>query len=279
MNIHQVSKIKLSPELIDCIVFWTKNPSPILNRLDELEGYNYYFQYTLNSYDKTIEPYVPSKKSMIQTFTDLSNRIGKEKVIWRYDPILLTNIFTKEYHYKWFEELAKRLSPYTDKCIISFVDLYRKTEKNLKGIELLPLTSSDMEDIAAHFSVISSKYGISIETCSELINLEKYNIVHAKCIDDKLISMILGAKLSIDKDPNQREVCGCVKSIDIGAYNTCKHGCYYCYANFSKDTVTDNVSRHNSKSPLIFGELNEMDVISERDMESYIDNQISFIEN
>jgi DNA repair photolyase len=278
MNIHQVSRINLSTELVDCIVFWTKNPKPMLKRLDELKNYKYYFQFTLNSYDKTIEPNVPAKKDLIETFTKMSNLIGKERVIWRYDPIILTKIFTKEYHYNWFEKLAQKLSPYTNKCVISFVDLYKKTERNLKGIELLPLTNSDMEEMANNLSSTSSKYGISIETCSEVINLEKYNIVHTKCIDDRLISGILGTKLTIEKDPNQRELCGCIKSIDIGAYNTCNHGCFYCYANFSKDTVAKNIYQHNSKSPLLFGELNENDKIIDREMKSYVDNQISLFD-
>ncbi len=107
MNIHQVNRINLSPQLVDCIVFWTKNPKPMLKRLDELKNYKYYFQFTLNSYDKTIEPNVPLKKDLIETFIKMSNLVGKEKLIWRYDPILLTNVFTKEYHYKWFEKLAQ----------------------------------------------------------------------------------------------------------------------------------------------------------------------------
>ncbi len=278
MNIHQVSRINLSPQLVDCIVFWTKNPKPMLKRLDELKNYKYYFQFTLNSYDKTIEPNVPLKKDLIETFIKMSTLIGKERVIWRYDPILLTNVFTKEYHYKWFEKLAQKLSPYTNKCVISFVDLYKKTERNLKGIELLPLTNSDMKEIANNLAAISSNYGFSIETCSEAISLENCNIVHGKCINDRLISSIIGTPLTIEKDPYQREICGCVKSIDVGAYNTCKHECFYCYANFSKDTVIKNISQHNSKSPLLFGELGENDKITDRDMKSYVDKQISLID-
>src|SRR5699024_7318732 len=127
-NKKQVSKIDLSTDVIDCIVFWTKNPKRMIKRLNELEKYYYYFQFTLNSYDKTLEKNVPEKKYLINTFIELSNKIGRDKVIWRYDPIILTDKFTKEYHYKWFEYLAKQLSPYTNKCIISFLDLYKKTE-------------------------------------------------------------------------------------------------------------------------------------------------------
>ncbi len=275
MNIHQVSKVSLSPQVVDCIVFWTKNPRPMLKRIDELRLYKYYFQFTINSYDQTIEPNVPKKKHLIETFIELSNLIGKERIIWRYDPIMLTSIFTKEYHYKWFEKLAQKLHLYTNRCVISFVDLYKKTERNLKGIELLQISDNDIEEIAYNISKIALKYNLHLESCSEPYNLEKYNISHAKCIDDKLISSILGTKIAVDKDPNQREICGCIKSIDIGSYNTCKHECFYCYANFNKDAVTKNISLHNSNSPLLFGELDEKDKITDRDMKSFINNQIS----
>lgn len=139
-NAHQVSRIKLSPEVIDCIVFWPKNPRAMMSRLSELKGYNYYFQFTLTSYDNTIEVNVPQKKYIIDTFIELSNMIGKDRIIWRYDPILLTDRYDKQYHYKWFDYLAKRLKDYTNKCIISFMDLYRKTERNLGHIQLKSIT-------------------------------------------------------------------------------------------------------------------------------------------
>lgn len=126
MNIHQISRIKISPDVVDCIVFWTKNPKKMLDRLDELSGYNYYFQFTINPYDKQIEHYVPQKSEVIATFQALSMKIGPEKVIWRYDPILLTNKIDVNYHIKYFNELAKRLNGYTNRCVISFVDLYKK---------------------------------------------------------------------------------------------------------------------------------------------------------
>ena len=128
MNIHQVSRISLSPSIIDCIVFWSKNPKPMLDRLDELKNYMYYFQFTINPYDIKLEEYVPTKSGIIDTFKELSNKIGPERVIWRYDPIILTDTLTMEYHVKYFEELAKRLNGFTQTCVISFVDLYKKTE-------------------------------------------------------------------------------------------------------------------------------------------------------
>lgn len=278
LNTKQVSKINLDPSVIDCIVFWSKNPQPMLHRLGELKNYKYYFQFTLNSYDISIEPNVERKKDLIKTFITLSSLIGKERVIWRYDPIILTNVFTKEYHYKWFDVLASHLCKYTNKCVISFLDLYKKTERNLRGIILSPINPIDMEEIAERFSQIASKYNLTIESCSERIDLEKYNIRHTKCIDDRLISEIIGQKILIDKDKNQREECGCVRSIDIGAYNTCKHGCLYCYANYSKNIVQKNIQTHDCMSPILVGNLCGDEKITDREMISYRSSQISFID-
>ena len=270
MNSKQVSRIILTPGLIDCIVFWTKNPRNLMQGLDKLNSYNYYFQFTLTSYDKTVEVNVPEKKELINAFIELSKKIGRERVIWRYDPILLTSRFNKEYHFKWYKYLAEKLHPYTQKCIISFVDLYSKTERNTKSLGIIPFTDESMKEIAGEFSSIAQKYGIQLETCSEAMDFSEFGIKHGKCIDDELISRITGKTLSIGKDPNQRESCGCVKSVDIGAYNTCKHNCLYCYANFSKNTVEKNYLQHNPDSPLLFGVLKGDEVIRDRTMESYI---------
>jgi DNA repair photolyase len=270
MNPHQISRVEINPSVIDCIVFWTKNPKPMLNQLDHLNGYNYYFQFTITPYDKTTEPNVPRKKHIIDTFIELSERIGKEKVIWRYDPIILTDIYTKEYHYKWFEYLAQKLCNYTDKCVISFLDLYKKIERNMKEIKVTPLLKSDMEKMADRLSKIASKYNLILESCSEEIQLDKFGINHGKCIDDKLISKLIGCNINVQKDTNQREVCGCVKSIDIGAYNTCKHHCLYCYANFSKETVEKQILEHNINSPLLIGNLSGDEKITDREIKSFI---------
>ena len=141
MNFHQVSRIDLSPDVVDGIVFWTKNPLPLMARLEELRGYTFYFQFTLTPYGKDVEPCVPSKNDVIlPAFQELSRRVGPERVIWRYDPILFTNRYTMDYHITFFSQLARRLEGYTRKCIISFVDLYRNTQTNMKGLGFVPLT-------------------------------------------------------------------------------------------------------------------------------------------
>lgn len=149
MNIHQISKITLSPCVIDGIVFWTKNPIPLMQYLNELNNYAYYFQFTVNAYGKDVEVNVPNKNDVIiPAFRELSNRIGRDRVIWRYDPILLTEKYTIDYHVNYFNELAKRLSGYTHKCVISFVDLYRNTQAHLKELNILPLGEKEMYELA-----------------------------------------------------------------------------------------------------------------------------------
>lgn len=270
MNIHQVSKIQLSPDVIDCIVFWSKNPRPMLRRLDELKDYLYYFQFTINPYDIGLEVNVPTKNNIIDTFKDLSSKIGPDRVIWRYDPIIITDKVTIEYHIKYFEEIARRLSGYTKTCVISFLDLYKKTERNLQNTYARELSQNEMLTIATALVSIATQYGITIQSCAEKIELDSIGIKHGHCIDNVLIEDLLGVKLVVSKDKNQRPECGCVQSIDIGEYNTCSHNCKYCYANFNGQTVRDKVKRHNPNSPLLIGNLLPSDKVSERKIFSFI---------
>lgn len=276
MNAHQISKISLSPDVVDGIVFWTKNPVPMLDKLERLKDYAYYFQFTVNSYGKDIESNIPSKNDIIvPAFQKLSRKIGSEKVIWRYDPIMLTSKYSIDYHVKYFNELAKRLSGYTYKCVISFVDLYRNTQSHLKDLDILPLGEKQMYELAERLVEIAKKNNLVVESCAEKINLEQFGIQHGHCIDCDLFEKILKCKMNLSKDKNQRLECGCMESIDIGAYNTCKNGCKYCYANFSHNTVNKNTGLHNPNSPLLFGEILPEDKIIERKMVSLKNNQLN----
>lgn len=275
-NRKQVSKIELNKETVDCFVFWTKDAEPMLENLSILDekNFKYYFQFTLTSYGTDIEKGMRRKAQIINTFIKLSKRIGREKVVWRYDPILLNDYYTKEYHYKWFEELCKRLEGYTEKCVISFIDLYDKTKRNTQNLNLQEITQEDIYEISERLASIAKKHNIKIETCSEDVNLEKYGIMRGKCIDDKLISKILNKKIDVKKDDTQREQCGCVKSIDIGVYNTCKHYCAYCYANFNYESVEENCTGHDVNSPLLIGSLQGDEKITIRKMQSIIKGEI-----
>jgi len=269
MNFNQVSRIPLNKKDVECFVFWTKNPQKMLERIEELDGYNYYFQVTITSYGKDIEVGVPSKKNIIESFKQLSLKIGKEKVIWRYDPIILTDVIDEEYHVKYFEYIASHLSSYTDRCVISFVDSYKKIEKNIKELKFKELTTDKMERIAEKLSIIAAKYNIVLETCSEKVDLEKCGVRHGKCIDDRLISKIIGIDAEIAKDPNQREECGCVSSVDVGIYNTCPHRCKYCYANASTSSAMKNYKEHNPCSELLFGELRGDEKVYDRKVQMH----------
>lgn len=273
-NRKQISRINLTPQTIDCFVFWTKDPEPMMIRLDELKGYSYYFQFTLTAYRNDVEKSVRKKNDIIKTFIDLSNRIGKEKVVWRYDPIFINDYYTETYHYEWFKQLCAKLQRYTEKCVISFLDLYAKTQRNTKPLQIKTLTEEDAKRIAKNLVDIGSKFHITLETCSEKIDLSECGIHRSKCIDDKLIQQIIGSKVSVKKDNTQREECGCVKSIDIGQYNTCQHFCAYCYANFNDIQVKQNCEIYDPESPILMYRLHGDEKITERLMPTICERQI-----
>lgn len=278
MNEHQVSKINMTPEVVDCIVFWTKNPGPMLDRLEELKGYDYYFQFTLTGYGKDIEQNIPHKREqMIPIFRELAQKIGPERVIWRYDPIIFTEKYTPEYHLKAFEQIATALKGYTKKCVISFVDIYAKNKKNMELLNVCELDKTELLAFAKKLSKIASENEIVIGSCAESIDLTECGISHNSCIDKDLIESIIGCKLKVVKDKNQRKECGCVESVEIGTYNTCKNGCKYCYANHSAESVITNCSKYDPQSPILCGVLGEKDKITERKVRSLKEQQLSFI--
>ena len=265
MNARQVSRIDLSPEIVDCIVFWTKNPLPMLDKLDALKDYQYYFQFTLTGYGRDMEPGLPEKrKQMMDIFRRLSLQIGKERVVWRYDPIMFTDKYTAEYHIRAFRAIAEGLRGYTERVVISFLDLYAKTKKNMRGIKLTSLEEGIFFDFVSRLSAIAGENGMSIATCAEEIDLSPYGIGHSSCIDRELIEKITGCKIKAKKDRNQREVCGCVESIDAGTYHTCRNGCKYCYANDSEEKVRRSCKMYNPRSPILCGVITEEDKITER---------------
>lgn len=266
MNIHQVSRINIRPEVVDCIVFWTKNARNITPHLDQLREHCYYFQYTINPYNNLLEKNVPLKKEIIDNFKQLSDIISPNRVVWRYDPILLTNEIDINYHLHYYEELARRLQGYTKRCVISFVDLYKKTISNTRKLMMREPTENEMYILAQRISIIAKSYGIDVLSCSESIDLDAAGVKHGCCIDQNLIEDIVGYKIDVKKDMNQRKECGCIQSIDIGAYNTCLHACKYCYANFNNSRVQTYSKTHNPLSTLLVGELNNDDKVKERDV-------------
>lgn len=253
MNHSQVSRIPLDPRKVECVVFWTKDPRNFIRYLREIDalGYKYYFLFTINAYDRTIERGLRDKGEIIDTFVELADTIGAEKVVWRYDPIAISPVYAPEYHVKWFERAASRLRGHTERCVISFVDRYGAVKKSMDERGLREPSVEEMEFVAEKFAEICAACGIEARSCCEKIDLEKYGIKRNKCVDDQLIARITGKKISGAKDRSQRTLCGCVKSRDIGAYDTCGHGCAYCYANASDAEVRANRSNYDPDSSLL----------------------------
>ncbi len=268
MNAKQVQKVLINPQLVDAIVFWTKNPRPMLTHLHKLKEYPFYFQYTVNSYADDIESRVSQKKYIVESFKALSSEIGKERVIWRYDPILLNKKYTIDYHIKYFEVLTKELSSYTEKVIISFIDFYKKISTNWKNYGIHLIEENEKHILAKALGDIARSYNLQIESCCEDIDLAQYTINHARCIDDSLLSKIGECSFILSKDKGQRLKCGCVQSVDIGIYNTCLHACRYCYASFSDLSVEKNIAKHNPNNPLLVGEVPHNVVVKDKKQKS-----------
>jgi len=243
INDGKVAKIKVEPVRIetnllggrevtgnvDGIIFWTKNPRPMLARLNELDKWFggrrlYYFHYTLNAYDEKLEANVPLLAERIKTFQELSKTIGAERVIWRYDPILLNKDIDVDWHVKQFESLTKQLKGYTTSCMIAFL---------IPGKCKTIYTPNAMQrdEILQHFARITQENGIQLYACALENKWSQYGIKQAHCTDPELFARLTGGKVKTKRLDGQRKHCGCMPCVDIGIYNTCTHGCIYCYAN------------------------------------------------
>ena len=276
MNERQISYIDLSPEVVDCIVFWTKNPEAMMGRLSAIEKYPYYIQFTLTGYGRDVEPGLPDKQTvLLERFRKLSCMIGKKRVIWRYDPILFNPIYTPDYHRKAFAAIAGKLEEYTERVVISFVDSYAKIRKNMAALKAGYLPEGELRKFAMQLAAMGREHGMIVESCAEAIDLQEEGIRHGSCIDSRLIEEITGGRILAGKDKNQRKECGCVESIEVGTYNTCKNGCRYCYANLSESAVRSYTDKYDPYAPLLCGEIRADDKVTMRKMKSVIDGQLS----
>lgn len=275
MNARQVSRVSLSPDVVDCIVFWTKNPRPMFDHLDCLDGRPYYFQFTITGYGRDVEPRVPEKRGeLLETFRELSRRIGAHRVIWRYDPILFNGVYSPEYHIRAFRSISAALEGFTERCVISFVDLYARNRGRMGALGLSELPERELRGLVSEMVSIASARGMAVESCAESIDLSDCGVRHGSCIDARLIERIVGAPLKVGKDPAQRAACGCVASIDVGAYDSCRNGCVYCYATRGADAVARTCARFDPASPLLCDQLREGDVVTDRKMVSLLERQL-----
>ena len=265
LNSRQVSGFSLKPEHVDAICFWTKNPQPLMQHLDELDrrGFDYYIQFTLNPYNTIFEANVPPLQERIAVFRELSGRIGPERVVWRYDPVILTSVTPVLWHLEQAEHIAALLKDATRRLVFSFYDFYGRGRGRLNralhgsGLTLediiLPDHRDALEDIARVFRSIADRYGMQIFSCSEEVDLAGFGIGHGACIDGSLIRDLSGVNAAFKKDRNQRKACRCVESVDMGAYNSCRFGCSYCYANFNAGMIESNCRKHDPGSPSLLG--------------------------
>ena len=270
----QVTKYLLDPELIDCMVFCTKNPEPMLERMEELAAFRQFWQVTITPYGKDIEPNVPPKETVIDSFNRLAQIVGPYATTWRYDPIIINRKYTLAHHLIVFEKMANALAGSTHRCVISFVDLYEKTKKNMAGVRRV--TKPERETIADEFVRVGKKYGIEICTCHEGDELKKFGVNTEGCMTTEVLERVIGYTMKVPAAGKKaREGCECLLGADIGVYNTCAHGCRYCYANFDYDTVTQNMELHDPASPFLIGAPHEEDNITEAKQVRYGEGQIS----
>ena len=270
-NTKQLQHISFKKTRI--FVFWSKNPKPLIQYLPEIEarGIHYYFQFTLNDYEQEkLEPNVPPLAQRIETFKALSKRLGKKRVIWRYDPLILTNTISIDVLVDRIRSIACQLEGYAEKLVISFADIgiYRKVQNNLtrEDVPFREFTPPAMMELAERLQQHNQKWGFKIATCAESVLLDQYGIGHNRCIDDDLMielfnddsalmnflgyqpDLFAGSSRPYLKDKGQRKECGCIVSKDIGMYDTCHHLCKYCYANTSRKAVENNLRKHDPNS-------------------------------
>ncbi len=265
-NRKQVSHISLRPEDVTNIVFWTRNPKPLIHYLKELDtlGFRYYFQYTVMNNPRLIDTMTPSLSYSLKIFKKLSDLIGPEKVIWRYDPVMISNITDIKFHRDTYKQIAETLKNYTQRSVISLLDFYPKLKKRLKvlkesGVEIVDCDNrpgKNFDELLYSLADAAEQCSMEIVSCAEDPDLKRYNIQPGKCIDDIYIKRVFGIDATHKKDPSQREACGCVVSRDIGVYNTCLSGCQYCYAttSFEKASVLHDKHDPDSASMVDYGD-------------------------
>lgn len=259
-NPKMVSRIKF--ENVDAILFCTKNPRPILKHLKEINK-PILFHVTLTSYKKDIEQNVPFKTEIIEDIKELSNIVGIDNLYIRYDPIFISEKYNIEYHKKAFDKMCSLLEGHAKHIIVSFIDDYKNVRRNEKTLNYREFTEDDYKEIGTNFSNSAKKHGMTVQTCFEDRNLSEYGFDIGECVSHELAYKLTG-KTYKNWTARKEQKCNCVEMVDIGVYNSCKHFCKYCYANYDERQVNNNFINHNPNSSLLVGELEKDDIIKER---------------
>ncbi len=259
-NKKLVSRIYFSD--VDLIMFCTKNPIPIIDKIKEINK-PILFHITLTPYNKDIEPNVIDKTKIIEGIKKLSKIIGIDNIYVRYDPIIISDKYNIDYHIKAFSKLCSLLNGYVKRIIISFLDEYKNVKENRNILKYKTLTDNDYKLIGKNFSKIALNNGMTVQTCFEDRNLVKYGLIKGECLSHELAYKLTGKSYKSWTARKERK-CNCVQMVDIGVYNSCKHFCKYCYANYSEKEVINNYKNHNPNSSLLIGELESDDIIKVR---------------
>lgn len=275
-NPNQVTRYRLSPDVVDVIGFCTKNPAPMLPHMDALKEYGQYWFVTITPYGKEIEPGVPARDKVLQDFRTLSSLVGIDSIGWRYDPIFINETYTVERHLQEFEQMAAELAGYTKTCVISFVDLYSKVIRNFPEVRSVP--QADRLTLGRAMIAIAGKYGMTVRPCAEGNELAQYGADCRGCMTVQTYETAIHGHLRVPKRPGARKECACYLSCDIGVYNTCGHLCRYCYANYSGALVRQNMKKHDPKAPFLIGGFLPGDRVHEAEQESWRDHQMTIFD-
>ena len=273
-NPVSVTRYRLDPSVVDLIVFCTKNPGPMLRQgdWDLLNKYHQYWFVTITPYGKDIEPNVPEKAAVMESFRSLSRIVGADCMCWRYDPILIDNTWTAERHIREFSAMCQKLEGSTHTCVISFIDLYEKVRRNYPEAKTVPFETQ--MSLTESFVKTAAGHGMTIKPCGEDKRLAITGADCSGCMTQETFESAIGQNINLPPNPNNRKECACYITNDIGQYNTCGHLCRYCYANADAGTVRRNMRMHDPKSPLLVGFPRPEDRIRDARQESWIDPQM-----
>ena len=274
-NSKQVSRYRLDPEVVDVIGFCTKNPAPMFPYMELLKDYGQYWFVTITGYGRDIEPNVPDKHGLLEDFRKLSEIVGLHSIGWRYDPILISDRYTADYHLRAFEQIASALEGFTETAVISFIDLYPGVRRNFP--EALEVDKELRHVLGRELVRIASSHGMTVKPCAEGNELAVYGADCSGCMKISDYEKAIGKSLNAPRRKGARKECACYLSCDIGAYNTCMHMCRYCYANSDPSTVMARNRMHDPRSPFLIGWYRDDDVVHEVDQKSWIDSQLSLI--
>lgn len=274
-NPKQVSRYRLNPDVVDAIGFCTKNPEPMFPYMHLLRDYGQYWFVTITPYGRDIEPNVPDKHHLLDVFKKLSDQVGINRIGWRYDPIFITPKYSAAYHLRAFEEMAKTLEGYTKTAVISFIDLYAKVRRNFP--EARKVTAEDRLALGKAIVEIAGAHGMTVKPCAEGDELAPYGADCSGCMKLSDYEKAIGFRLKAPKRKGARAACACYLACDIGAYDTCRHLCRYCYANTDPARVLAQSRRHDPDSPFLIGSYEKGDIIHDVPQASWIDRQVSFL--